>query len=117
MHHACILTKKQDPGPMQEGQLGIQKGIKHLRDRSVRFLSSGFIHQSTVFGPLFTLLHFFEFCFEIAELFEFEIRTAVWPLRRNKFFADTRDLKLGDVGPRQCYLYTYTFLPSLSLKR
>jgi hypothetical protein len=43
------------------------------------------------------LLHyiFFEFCFEFAELFEFEIRTALWATAGNEiFFANSRNLKL-----------------------
>jgi hypothetical protein len=29
---------------------------------------------------------FFEFCFEFAELFEFEIRSALWAIAGNQFF-------------------------------
>jgi hypothetical protein len=66
----------------------------------VRFLSSGFIHQSTPFGPLFTLLNFFEFCFKFAELYEFEIRTALWATAENQIFLeDALDLKLGWCRP------------------
>ncbi len=35
------------------------------RDSSVRFLSADFVHQSTPFGPFFTLLHFFRIMFQI----------------------------------------------------
>jgi hypothetical protein len=35
-------------------------------------------HQSTPVGPLFHKLFVFEFCFEFAELFEFEHRYAQW---------------------------------------
>jgi hypothetical protein len=52
----------------------------------VRFLSSGFVQQSTPFGPLFALLHFFKFCIKFAELFEFEIRTAQWATAGNQIF-------------------------------
>jgi hypothetical protein len=49
-----------------------------LKSSSVRFFSSGFFHQSTVFGLLFHLLHFFRILFEFAELLKFEIRSALW---------------------------------------
>jgi hypothetical protein len=43
---------------------------------------------------------FFEFFFEFAELFEFEIRTALWAKAENQiFFADAVDLKLGWCRP------------------
>jgi hypothetical protein len=61
----------------------------------MRFLSSGFIHQSTPFGPLLTLLNFLKFCLEITELFEFKLCPALWAIAVYQiFFADTRDLKL-----------------------
>jgi hypothetical protein len=43
---------------------------------------------------------FFELCFEFAELFELEIRTALWATVENQiFFADAMDLKLGWCRP------------------
>ncbi len=43
---------------------------------------------------------FFEFCFEFAELFEFEIRTALWATAENQiFWADAMDLRLGWCWP------------------
>jgi hypothetical protein len=67
-------------------------------------------------GPC--LLHsiIFKFYFEFADLFEFEIRTALWATAGNQiFFADTRDLKLVWHRPFQV-LFIYTrFLSSLFL--
>ncbi len=76
----------------------------------MRFLSSGFIHQSTPFGPLFTLL--FEFCFEFAKLFEFEIRTPLWTTAGNHIFLGVNNggLKLGWCRP-SLVLFIYIHTP------
>jgi hypothetical protein len=66
----------------------------------MRFLSSGFLHQSTPFGPLFTLLHFFKLCFEFIELFKFKFHTVPWATVGNQIsVADTWDLKLERCKP------------------
>jgi hypothetical protein len=54
----------------------------------VRYLSSGFINQSTQFGPPFTVQNFFRILFRIRriELFEFEILTALWATAENQIF-------------------------------
>jgi hypothetical protein len=52
----------------------------------MRFLSSGFIHKSTPLGSLFIFYIYFSFCFEFAELFEYEIRTALWTTAGNQIF-------------------------------
>jgi hypothetical protein len=49
------------------------------RNSSVGFSSSTFYRQSFPFGPLFRKLIFFEFCFEFAELFEFEYTRDLTP--------------------------------------
>jgi hypothetical protein len=47
-------------------------------------------------GPCLLYYIIFKFCFEFAEFFEFEIRTALWATAGNQhFFAETKDLKLG----------------------
>ncbi len=51
-------------------------------------------------GPCLLHKNFFEFCFEFAELFEFEILRC-GPLRNTNFLADTRDWKLGWCRPSQ----------------
>jgi hypothetical protein len=84
----------------------------------MRFLSSGFIHQSTPLGLLLTLQNFFKFCFEFAELFEFEIRTALWATAENQIFlADAMDLKLGWCRPSQIlFIYIHFLAFTVSLK-
>jgi hypothetical protein len=59
---------------------------------------------------------FFEFCFEFAELFEFEIRTALWATAGNQIFLEQAlDLKLGWCKPSLVLFIYLNFLASLSL--
>jgi hypothetical protein len=46
---------------------------------SIGFSSSTFYRQLFPFGPMFRKLIFFEFCFEFAELFEFEYTRDLTP--------------------------------------
>jgi hypothetical protein len=68
-----------------------------LKGSSVRFVSSGFIYQSTPFGPLFTLLQFFQILFRIRRVIRIQNSYCVMGhCEETKFFlADTRDLELG----------------------
>jgi hypothetical protein len=79
----------------------------------VRFLFSGFIHQSTPFGLLFTLLNFFRILFRIRP--EFDICAALWATAENQiFFADAIDLKLGWCRP-SLVLFIYTHFLSFTV--
>jgi hypothetical protein len=78
----------------------------------VRFLSPSFYHQLALFGPLFHEQFFFKFCSELVELFEFENRSALRPLRRTNFLP----IPEGWHRPRIALLYLLT-VASQSLER
>ncbi len=84
----------------------------------MRFLSSGFIHQSNPFEPLFTLQKSFRILFQIRPVFRIRIRTALLATAQNQIFlADARDLKLGLCWPSLVlYLYIHFLAFTVPLK-
>jgi hypothetical protein len=79
------------------------------------FLFPGFIHQSTPFGPVFTT--FFKILFRIRRVIQVRnSHCAMGHCCEPKFFADTRDLKLGWCRPSLVLLIYALFSITAPLK-